>query len=67
MTQAKTPAPASLQGEGNIEAARRYDKAAHEFVAARKVGKAQPVVGSWFGFPGDFLSMDVDGQVRQRA
>jgi hypothetical protein len=31
---------ADLQGEGNYDASRRYDKAAHEFVKAGKVEDA---------------------------
>jgi hypothetical protein len=31
---------ADLQGEGNYDASRRYDKAAHEFVKAGKVEEA---------------------------
>ena len=34
---------------------------------AQHAGQAQPVSGLWYGFPGDFLGMDVDVQVRQRA
>ena len=38
MTPAITPAP--VQGEGDYEAARRYDKAQHDFVEAGKVDDA---------------------------
>ena len=31
---------------------------------ARHASQAMPVSGSWFGFPGNFLGMDVDVQVR---
>jgi len=33
---------------------------------ARHAGHALPVTGTWNGFPGDFLGMDVDVQVRKR-
>jgi transglutaminase-like putative cysteine protease len=33
---------------------------------ARHASLAMPVSGSWHGFPGDFLGMDVDVQVHQR-
>ena len=34
---------------------------------ARHASLASPVSGSWHGFPGDFLGMDVDVQVRKRV
>ena len=34
---------------------------------ARHAGLASPVSGSWHGFPGDYLGMDVDVTVRKRA
>lgn len=34
---------------------------------ARHASLASPVSGSWHGFPGDFLGMDVDVRVRKRA
>ena len=34
---------------------------------ARHARFASPVSGAWHGFPGDFLGMDVDVQVRKRA
>ena len=34
---------------------------------ARHASFASPVSGSWHGFPGDFLGMEVDVQVRKRA
>ena len=35
-----SPAPDKVQGEGDYEAARRYDKSAHDFVEAGKVDEA---------------------------
>jgi len=34
---------------------------------ARHASMASPVIGSWHGFPGDFMGMFVDVQVRKRA
>lgn len=34
---------------------------------ARHASFASPVSGSWHGFPGDFMGMDVDVQVRKRT
>jgi len=34
---------------------------------ARHASEASPVSGSWYGFPGDYLGMHVDVQVRKRA
>ena len=36
----KTPVPATVQGEGNYEAARRYDKSASDFAKSGKVASA---------------------------
>ena len=34
---------------------------------ARHASQASPVSGSWHGFPGDYLGMEVDVQVRKRG